>query len=442
MISKEVVVFVYLPGEVEAVPAGTLTLTHIEKGNDKSKFIYSMKYMNRPNAIELDPVSLGFKSMPRKTEEEITPKNNLDFFGAFSDATPDAWGRRVIEKQLKMPPEQPEIVYIENSSNDRVGALDFRKSPTDAEQKHRYNKTLQLHELMDCAEKIENDEPVSENILALFRDGSSLGGARPKAVVEDEDGLWIAKFKSRHDRFDHASVEAATLLMAKECGIVIPELKMVRVGSDNILMVKRFDREKTNSGYLRKHFVSSLTMLGRHESESPLSSYAEICAAIAKYARARENTEMKVELFRRMIFNILVHNNDDHLRNHGFLYEDGGYILSPAYDIVPSPTVTGERYQHLSIGVRGKLSTLDNAMSQPGIFGLTRDNAVSIVQNMAGIVSRWRELFSDFRVTDADIEKIETAFRNPEDIGLARISGSKKDEDNDVDMTTSDGMKP
>ena len=415
MISKTIV-FIYLPGEIEAVPAGTLTLTQI--GHElSSRFTYGTRYMQRPNALEIDPVSLLFRSLPRKTEEEIVPRNNLRLFGAIRDATPDSWGRRVIEKQFKVA-ELPEIGYLKNSFDDRVGALDFRDTPTSPPKKHPFNRVLDLSYLLDCADKIDRDEPVPDSVLQMFHYGSSMGGARPKAVVEDESGLWLAKFSSANDAFDYAKVEHATLRMAAECGINVPTTRIERAAGSSIFMIQRFDREKTAKGYTRKHFVSALTLLGKDETESIGSSYAEVAEAIAKHSSGRGNAQMKVELFRRMVFNILVSNTDDHLRNHGFVHEADGYRLSPAYDIVPTPMQAMERFQHLSVGKQGRLSTLENALSRPGFFGLSHDAAHKIIEEMVSVVAQWREFFVGEGVSAKDIETLERAFRSPQILGL------------------------
>ena len=415
MISKTVV-FIYLPGEVEAVPAGRLTLTQMGHGLS-STFIYGSRYMQRPNAVEIDPLSLQFRAVPRKPEEEIVPRNNLGLFGAIRDATPDSWGRRVLEKQFKAT-ELPEIEYIRNSFDDRVGALDFRDTPTSPAKKHPFNRVLDLHYLLDCADRIDRDEPVPDSMLQLFHYGSSMGGARPKAVVEDESGLWLAKFRSRNDHFDAVVVEAATLKMAAACGIDVPATRVERAAGSSIFMIRRFDRETTDRGYIRKAFVSALTLLGKDETESPASSYAEIAAAMAKYASARGIAQMKVELFRRMVFNILVSNTDDHLRNHGFVHQEGAYRLSPAYDIVPTPMLATERFQHLAVGDQGRLSTLDNALSRPGIFGLTDADARHIVATMVGVVSHWRDFYARQGVSAKDSATLARAFRSPQAMGF------------------------
>lgn len=411
MISK-IVVFVYLPGEVEAVPAGLLTLE--QTGREiSSVFGYGRTYAERHDAIELDPVSLS----ELKAGREVTPRNGLQLFGAFRDATPDAWGRRVIEKRAGISADMPESDYMLGSLGERVGALDFRTSPGDRSPLSHYSSVIDIGRLMECAERIEAEEAVPADVLQLLVQGSSLGGARPKAVVEDSEGLWIAKFRSRNDRFDYAAVELATLKMAAECGIAVPKIKILKLPQGSVFMSKRFDREKTPDKhikkYTRKHFVSALTMLGKDETESNLSSYAEICAVIAKHAGSSNNKDMKAELFRRMVFNILVGNTDDHLRNHGFLRESDGYALSPAYDVVPAPNHGSERFQHLSVGVYGKQSTVENAVSGCGVFGLTKDEALNIIEGMQRKVAHWKELYAACGVSQRDLAAIESAFRPP-----------------------------
>lgn len=418
MTSNSVYVFVYLEGQTEAVPAGELTIK--QNGDEvNSFFVYGSKYLKRPNRIALDPISLVLSD---KEEQILVPRPGLSLFGAFRDATPDSWGRMVIEKKLnRVGSALTEIQYMLNGADDRVGALDFRLSPNTAESTKKNKGVVQLEELVYAAEQLEKEQPVDPWILDHIEHGTSMGGARPKAVIEDDEGLWIAKFKSKSDRFDNAKVERATMLLAQECGIEIPDMKLVSLPQSTVLMVKRFDRTKTPHGYTRKHFVSALTMLGKHESESRGTPYGAICAAIAKHASKVGNADMKEQLFRRMVFNILCANTDDHLRNHGFLLEKGGYVLSPAYDIVPSAhTFTAERFQHLSVGNEGRLSTINNALSATEIFGLSRAEAESIVNSMAALVSRWRDAFRDNGVSNTDIQVLEHSFSAPEliDIGL------------------------
>lgn len=413
--TARLVVFVYLPGELDAVPAGELRLTQF--GNDiSSVFVYGTRYVQRPNALEIDPVSLGFRAVPRRAGEEITPAHGLSLFGGIRDAAPDAWGRRVIERRLNAAgAELSEAAYLLETRDDRTGALDFRKRRTDGPRKHPFNRIVQLDYLLDCADRIDNDEPVPAEMLQLFQYGSSMGGARPKSVVEDDDGLWVAKFPARRDRFNEPVAEAATLALARDCGVEVPLTKVVRAGGRDVLLVKRFDREKAGgNGYYRRHFNSALTLLGKDETESLGTAYSEIVAAIARFAPADKARAMKQQLFRRMVFNILVSNTDDHLRNFGFLASGRYFELSPAYDIMPTPAVGFDRYQHLAVGRRGRLSTLDNALTECGVFALTVPEATAIINGQLKIVEQWRERFEAYGVSATDIDRVASAFRAPQ----------------------------
>ena len=423
MTTRTAIVFVYLAGEPDAVPAGELRLTQL--GRDvTSLFIYGTRYLKRPNAIEIDPVSLAFHSTPRKPGEEITPSNGLSLFGGIRDAAPDSWGRRIIEKRLNAGgAELSEFTYLMEALDDRVGALDFRENQKSKSRHHPYNRIIQLDELIECAARIENDQPVSQELLLLFQYGGTMGGARPKAVVEDDDGLWIAKFPARDDRFNYPLVEHATLLMAQECGIHVPTIKLVNAGGRDVLLVKRFDRERvTTGGYSRKHFNSALTLLGKDETESLGTRYSEIVSAISKYAPAQSASDMKKQLFRQMVFNILVSNIDDHLRNFGFLSEGTHFSLSPAYDIVPTPAVGFERFQHLSVGEKGRLSTLDNALSECGVFGLSLSGARQLINDQLTIVENWKVRFEKSGVPVSEIEKIASAFRSREHLNWPQVA--------------------
>lgn len=201
--------------------------------------------------------------------------------------------------------------------------------------------------------------------------------------------------------------------LAKACGIDVAETRVVRIGSNNVFMVKRFDRKKTENSYSILHYVSALTLLGKDETESPMTGYGDIASVIMKHG-PENNTATRQELFRRMVFNILISNIDDHLRNHGFVYEGGSYNLSKAYDLVPTPLASYERFQHLYVGTQGKLSNLDNALSQSGLYGFNEREAKDVVNNMTSIVSGWPMIFSRQGVSDKDIETLKTAFRTKE----------------------------
>jgi serine/threonine-protein kinase HipA len=216
------------------------------------------------------------------------------------------------------------------------------------------------------------------------------------------------------------AIEYATLRMARECGLVVPEVRLVRLPGDRTAtLVERFDRRGTQAGFERVHFVSGLTMLGLDGSESSRASYADLARAIEQRGVAGEVARDRTELFRRMVFNVLVSNDDDHLRNHGFLLDATrrGWRLSPAYDVVPRPQVAHDRHLALGVGPRGRLATLDNAVDGSGQFGLTARAAAEIVDRMAGVVREWRTLFAASGVDDREMDPVATAFRRYAEIG-------------------------
>lgn len=406
-------VFIYLPGEIQAVPAGRLTLT--EQGTElvASSFAYGLRYLERPNALPVDPVALPLEEGPGGAE--LLPPAGLVQFGALRDAAPDAWGRRVIENRLHAPPNGlPESAYLDHAGPFRSGALDVRATPTSVPSAGVLPSVVELEHLRDAAARIEEGEPVPAHLELFFAGGPSLGGARPKAVLIAEGREWIAKFPARDDRFDVPMAEWATLQLAREAGLDIPATRLETLAdSRKVLLIQRFDREAVAQGMGRRHMVSALTMLGRHEQESPNSTYAEIAGAISQHGARGHVARDREELFARMVFNILVSNDDDHLRNHAFLYDPAsdGWRLSPLYDVVPRPQVAQERVLHLAVGPQGRVATLDNARGGAGLFGLHPPQAEQIIQRVARAVNSWREGFDRLQVPARLCDQLETAFR-------------------------------
>jgi serine/threonine-protein kinase HipA len=229
--------------------------------------------------------------------------------------------------------------------------------------------------------------------------------------VELEDALWIAKFPAKGDTVNFPRIEHATLALAQACGITVPQTRLVQVGAGDVLLVKRFDREKTAGGYRRFGFLSALSLMEWDEADRPAWSYP----ALADRMRAAilAQPEQIRELFRRMLFNVLCRNTDDHPRNHGFLRGEKGLALSPAYDIVPTPTRAGvgtEFSLSMALGERGREASLANVLSMSPRFGLAEEEAGQVVAEMAGCVARWEEHYRAHTLADADIEAIRACF--------------------------------
>lgn len=415
----ERIVFIHLPGATQAVPAGRLTL--VERGTtlEASRFAYGLRYLERENALPVDPIALPLDQ--GRAGATLLPPAGLTQFGALRDAAPDAWGRRVIENHLRAPPNGlPESTYLDHAGPYRAGALDIRATPTSPPAAGVLPSALELEHLREAAARVEEGEPVPAHLETFFAGGPSLGGARPKAVVVADGREWIAKFPSRDDPFDVPTAEWATLELAREAGMNVPALRLENLADGRqVLLIERFDRMPAERGMQRLHMVSALTLLAKHEQDSPRSSYAEIAGALSQHGVGGAIAQDREELFRRMIFNILVSNEDDHLRNHAFLFdpEGRGWRLSPLYDVVPRPQIATERMLHLSVGPRGRVATLDNALAGAGLFGLNPAKAAQIIEAVARVVNNWRQRFEQLQVPARLSGQLATAFRRPEELG-------------------------
>jgi serine/threonine-protein kinase HipA len=396
-------VFIYLPGETVAVPAGIFT--HYPD-DGIGRFVYGLRYLERSNALAVDPVALQLGAVPR----DITANGGL--YGAFRDASPDYWGRLVIAAELKSPPESlGEMDFLLNGNASRVGCLDFRASLEQGEPDQGPPSFQSLSDLLEAATQLQHGEPVRHDLLQLLEQGTSIGGARPKCTVELDDALWIAKFPASGDTVNFPRIEYATMLLAKVCGIMIPVIRIVTVGDKDVLLVQRFDRRKTTRGYQRFGFLSALSLMEWDERDRTQWSYPSLADRMRSAVLA-QSAELK-QLFRRMVFNVLCRNTDDHPRNHGFLWSGSGLSLSPAYDIVPTPTRQGvgtDFSLSMSLGDRGREASLANAVSLSARFGLTHKEALLIVEEMKVCVRAWEDHFSLHAVSSADLEAVRACF--------------------------------
>jgi serine/threonine-protein kinase HipA len=287
--------------------------------------------------------------------------------------------------------------------------------------------------VLQAAEAVDQGLPVPAHLEAFLGAGPSAGGARPKASVRDEQGaLWLAKFPAKGDTFDVARAEACTLELARRCGLTVPEVRYLPIGGKPVMLIRRFDRYWAAAGELpaagralhdsrpgaglvegRIPFASGLTLLACSEYESPIKGYADLSAAVRKHVHPPSIQATCEELFARMVFNIFVSNDDDHLRNHGFVYDHRlrGWALSPQYDVVPRPGHAHERRLHLEVGNQGKLATLDNALSRYTAFTTTRAVAVKGLRRVWGEVRQWKTTFEACGADAKLIDQVASAFR-------------------------------
>ena len=443
MAAKEQKLFVFANLDAEWVPCGQFTLTEDGAKLLASTFAYGLRYLERPNVLEVDPVSLSIQDKSAVRGKALFPPNNLALFGGIRDAAPDAWGRRVIESRLKAPANSlPESTYLLHAGSQRVGALDIRSS-REAEPTLGYGTWDNLQYLMDAAERIDEGLPVPANLEEIFVEGSPLGGARPKATVRDnEQILWLAKFASRKDALAVPIIETATLRLAAAAGLTVPPVKLIQLGERAVMLIRRFDRywakpgqdahlpedllsTAPTAGLVEKRlgFVSGLTLMACDEMESPDKSYADLAQAIRRYCHESVIRENNRELFDRLIFNIFVSNDDDHLRNHGFVWDVRlpGWRLSPLYDVMPRASLAFERRLHLGVGPEGRSATLDNAFAGRETFTLATDAAAQSISRIWTTVREWKVRFEEYNVPADQIEKIAPAFRHIDEVSTPAL---------------------
>jgi serine/threonine-protein kinase HipA len=405
---RECFVYIQLPERLEVVTCGRFQHQALPRGAGVGRFVYGRTYRSRPDAVPLDPVHLPVS--PRIYETARLG----GVFGALRDAAPDAWGRLVIDR-LSGRTGLTEIDYLLESPEDRAGALSFGQGVEPPGPVRQYNRIMQLGELREAARLVESGAPteeIREQVRQVLEPTTSMGGARPKNTVEDETGLWVAKFPARGDRWNNAVVEAGMLRLAERCGIRVPAVRIERLGEECVLLLQRFDREKVEGGYHRHRMASALTLLDAEDSPTDRTNWSYLLLADELQRWSSRPREDKAELFRRVVFNALISNNDDHPRNHAVIAVSRNWRLAPAYDLTPSPQL-GREERHLALvcGRIGTRATRQNLLSASPRFGLTPDDASRVIDGMVDIVRRyWRTDVVLHGGTESDCAAIEAAF--------------------------------
>ena len=442
-VPKEIVVFSHIcdgqDGLSRFVPAGLLKRESESIGQpDAMSFRYGLRYLERKDAFELDPRALSLRERESVRGAMLFPLPGQSEFGGIRDAAPDAWGRRVIEARMRVPANSlDEFTYLLEAGSDRVGALDVRAS-LDAGPTSMAGTLNSLPYLLQASAAIEAGEVIPANLIPYLGGASSAGGARPKASVRDAQNiLWLAKFPAMNDTYDMAITEYATLELARQAGLTVPALQLQRAQGNSLLLIRRFDRcwsapgQRLGADTLAQETlasrgcveervpqISGLTLLGCSEMESITKAYKHLAAAMREYCQPQFIVRDCAELFARMVFNIFVTNDDDHLRNHAFIYdrEFQGWRLSPLYDVVPRPMVSRERLLHLGVGQQGRLATLDNAMSEHAAFIPDRPDAVAVIRRVWGAVRQWKVCFEEAGASTSLLNTMSLAIRPLEDI--------------------------
>lgn len=417
MISKknvsECYVYITLPGHTDPITAGRLEITTHANGIALGRFVYGKQYLAHAERVEFDPVELRLANITYETT------HMRGMFGVIRDAGPDYWGRRVIERHVGKP-QLSELDYLLHSPDDRAGALSFGLNQKPPSPMRKFNQTIDLEKLQKIADSITADEdlPINEataQVAELLLVGTSMGGARPKVVVEDHDGLWLAKFNRSDDPWNNARVEHAMGNLARACGINSAESLVSSIGGRDTLLVKRFDREKTANGYYRSRMVSGLTLLRAQDTYQSKDSWSYLLLVEEMRRISARPQQDAVELFKRMCFNALISNTDDHPRNHAILAKDRNWGLSPAYDLTPSTPISLERRElAMSIGDAGRFANAENILSQCQRFLMPRDDAVEIIKKMEKQIAKsWYKTARAAGVSERHCELISGAFCYP-----------------------------
>jgi serine/threonine-protein kinase HipA len=391
---REAYVWIWLPGASEPMVAGRL-----ETSGNAIDFNYGRGYLAREEAMALYLPELPLRA------GRIAPLAGLSVAGAVADATPDAWGQRVILRRMVaggMGPEDPaqlgRLTYLLRSGSDRIGALDFQLSPE--EYAGREGASAPLQELAQAAARVEEGVPFSPALDEALLHGSSIGGARPKALLRDGERKLIAKFSSTTDRYAVVKGEFAAMELARRAGVDVAQVKLEQALGKDVLLIERFDRVSGTKH--RRAMVSALTILELDELAARYASYE----ALAHQVRARFTDAPRTlhELFARLTFNVLVGNNDDHARNHAAFWDGEALTLTPAYDICPQPRAGGETTQAMAIGADGfRLSLITACIERASTYLLSQAQAREIVdRQIDAIESQWNEVCDLARMTEVE----------------------------------------
>tara|TARA_B100000745_G_C20131631_1_gene387801 strand:- start:58 stop:1323 length:1266 start_codon:yes stop_codon:yes gene_type:complete len=397
---KEAFVWVWLPDATEPVIAGKLETD--AQGN--VQFNYGKSYLDRANANS-PAISIYEPELPLK--RGVLPLlDGLSMPGCIRDSAPDAWGRRVIiNKKLGRKCNDTdtealgELTYLLESGSDRIGAMDFQRSPS--EYVPRSANNVPLEELLQSAARVEQGIPLTPELDQALFHGSSIGGARPKALIEDQGAKYVAKFSSSTDLYSVVKAEYIAMRLAALAGINAAPVKLVQAAQKDILLIERFDREKSARGWRRKAMVSALTLFGLDDMMARYASY-EIFAEIIRHHFDDPKETLK-ELFSRIVFNILCGNTDDHARNHAAFWNGKALQLTPAYDICPQGRTGSEATQAMLITGNNRLSKLKSCLDAAPHFQLTESEAKVIFEKLReAIEANWDKICDEAKLSTID----------------------------------------
>ncbi|TDY26094.1 serine/threonine-protein kinase HipA [Paraburkholderia sp. BL6665CI2N2] len=392
---KEAFVWFWLPGAAEPVVAGRLAVV-----GDRILFNYGQSYLGRDDAIPLYAPELPLQ---RGT---IPLSDGLSIPGSIRDGAPDAWGRRVIiSRKLGVRGSQigtadlDELTYLLESGSDRIGALDFQLSPT--EYVPRETATASFSDLLNAVASVERGVPLSPDLERALFHGSSIGGARPKALITTHNRKFIAKFSSQSDVYSVVKAEYIAMRLASEVGIHAAPVTLKHVGGKDVLLVERFDRVRAADGWQRRAMVSALTLFGLDEMMARYASYEDF-ATLIRHRFSAPKATLK-ELFARMLFNVLCGNTDDHARNHAAYWNGKELALTPAYDICPQARAGNEATQAMLIVGNDRFSRIETCLKAAPLFLLSADEAAALAEHQIEVIcDRWNPVCAEAQLSEVD----------------------------------------
>ncbi len=393
---KQAYVWIWLPGKTTPVVAGKLTNIAGEL-----LFNYGQSYLARKK----DAISIYDKELP--LQPGVLPLlNGLTMPSCLRDASPDAWGRRVIINRTHAVKGAAadnvaldELTYLLESGSDRFGALDFQRSPKDYVPRLAGKATLD--ELLASADRVEKGLPLTPELDQALNHGSSIGGARPKALIEADEKKYVAKFPLSTDLYSVVKAEFIAMRLAALAGLNVAPVRMERAANKDVLLVERFDREKTDKGWQRKAMVSALTLFGLDELMARYASYEELAEIIRH--RFVEPAATLRELFSRLVFNVLSSNTDDHARNHAAFWDGKQLALTPAYDICPQGRTGNEASQAMLIRGEERMSRLSVCLDAALQFQLSKAEALAIIEKQVQVINdNWKLVCDEAGLTEID----------------------------------------
>ena len=397
--TREAYVWIWLPGETQPVVAGKL-----ETDNGTIHFNYGRSYLDRTG--DKNPaIPIYAPELPLRAG--VLPLlGDLEMPNCIRDAAPDAWGRRVIiNRQFGLKGRDAdtgsldELTYLLESGSDRIGALDFQRSPTEYTPRTPHNASLE--ELLASAERVEQGIPLTAELDQALFHGSSIGGARPKALLEDQGAKYIAKFSSSSDLYSVVKAEYLAMRLAAIAGLEVAPVKLVRAAGKDVLLIERFDRIALESGWARKAMVSGLTLFGLSEMTARYASY-EAFAEIIRHRFTKPGATLK-ELYGRLVFNILCGNTDDHARNHATFWDGKELGLTPAYDICPQGRTGNEATQAMLITGDNRFSQLKTCLAAAHHFLLSRQAAVDVIDRIeTAIYENWERVCEEAELSPVE----------------------------------------